>query len=65
MSGSNESRAAFFILSVGVLSAVAIMLIPGLFVEFHTGRLFIIAGLLLAVAGCAIAASRNLRPTTK
>lgn len=65
MSRSNESRAVFFILSVGVLSAVAIMLIPGLFVKFQAGRLFIIVGLLLAVAGCAIVARRNLRPTTK
>lgn len=65
MNEPREYLAAFFILGVAALSAVAIVLIPGLFEEFQAGRLVIIAGLMGAAVGCAVAAKRNRRLITE
>lgn len=65
MGKSREYLAAFFILGVAALSAVAMMLVPGLFEEFQAGRLVIIMGLLGAAGSCAVAAQRNRRIITE
>jgi len=65
MNKSREYLAAFFILGVAALSAVAIILVPGLVEEFQAGRLVIIAGLLGAAGGCAVVAKRNRRLITE
>lgn len=58
---SPERRAVIFILAVAVLSAVSILLVPGLFEEFRAGRLVTIVVLLAAATGLAVAARRNRR----
>lgn len=64
MNRIHEYRAAFFILGSGVLGAVAIVLIPGLFEEFRTGRLVTILGLTAGAVGLAIAAKWSRRRIT-
>lgn len=65
MSKPHEYRAALFILGVGVLGAVAILLVPGLFEEFRTGRLVALLALMVGVIGFAIAAKRNRKQMTE
>lgn len=61
MNRIREYRAAFFIFGVGVLSAVAIVLISGLFEEFRVGQFFAIVALFVGMVSFAIAANRNRR----
>lgn len=61
MSKSPEKRASRFIIGVGVLSAVAVLLVPGLFEEFRTGRLVAIIALIIVASVFAIAAKHNLK----
>lgn len=59
MRKSREYRAALFIIGVGVLGAVATLLVPGLFEEFRPGWLVAILALMVGVVAFAIAAKRN------
>lgn len=59
MSESRQYSAALFIVGAGVFGAVAIVLVPGLFEEFRTGRLFATLALMVGVIVFAIAAKRN------
>lgn len=59
MSRSAEYRAALFIILAGLLSCVAVLLVPGLVDNFRTGRLLTISALLIGTAFFAILAKRN------
>lgn len=56
---------AAYIIVGGVLGAVAILLVPGLFEEFRPGRLATILGLMVGVAVFAVAAKRNREQMTQ
>lgn len=59
MSRSVEYMAALFIIFAGLLSCVAILLVPGLIENFRSGRFLAISALLVGTAFFAILAKRN------
>lgn len=59
MSRAVEYRAAVFIMLAAILACVAILLVPGLFENFRTGRLLTILVLLVGTASFAALAKRN------
>ena len=64
MSKSSENRAALFIIGAGVLGMAAVVLVPGLFEEFRTGRLVATLVLMVGVIAMAGAAKRNREQAT-
>jgi len=57
MNRTQKYRKAVFIAGVGLFGAIAVVLIPGLFAEFRTGRLIAVLVLLAGIVVFAVAAN--------
>ena len=64
MSKPSANRAALFIIGAGVLGAVTVVMVPGLFEGFRTGRLVAVLVLMAGVITLAGVAKRNREKVT-